>query len=143
MEPPLGRGAMQCAGGHSSIKRGASVPTPHASKSTALKLALWRRRDSTRKAALVTEHVLKTWGRYWDRVASGEKTFEVRRDDRGFQKGDILILRRTDDEPPYYYTPGSDGRFSTRDLRKRVSWILTGGQFGIEPGHVVMALTDE
>jgi hypothetical protein len=91
----------------------------------------------------MTEHVLKTWGRYWDRVASGEKTFEVRRDDRGFQKGDILVLRRTEDDTPYQCSPGADGRFSYRDLRKRVAWILTGGQFGIEPGYVVMALADE
>lgn len=87
------------------------------------------------------EHILKTWGRYWDVVASGEKTFEVRRDDRGFQKGDVLVLRRCDDAPPHYESEGDAGRFSTRDLRKRVTWILTGGQFGIEPGYVVMGLS--
>lgn len=91
----------------------------------------------------MAEHVLKTWGRYWDSVASGEKNFEVRRDDRGFQKGDIVILRKTEDEAPYRYDPKPGTRFEYQDLRKRIAWILTGGQFGIEPGYVVMALTDE
>lgn len=42
----------------------------------------------------MVEHVLKTLPDYFDAVARGEKTFEVRRDDRGFQKGDILVLHR-------------------------------------------------
>lgn len=39
-------------------------------------------------------HELKTLPQYWDAVQRGEKTFEVRRDDRGFQKGDVLELVR-------------------------------------------------
>jgi|CXWL01.1.fsa_nt_gi hypothetical protein len=41
-------------------------------------------------------HELKTLPQYWDAVQRGEKTFEVRRDDRGFQKGDVLELVRHD-----------------------------------------------
>lgn len=88
-------------------------------------------------------HQLKTWPNYWDAVASGEKTFEVRRDDRGFQKGDILELARCEksmlgtyeemQSPFYPYGP-------THVLRKRITYILTGGQFGIETGYVVMGL---
>jgi hypothetical protein len=79
------------------------------------------------------EHELKTWSIYFDAVARGDKTFEVRRDDRGFQKGDILVLRRFDSR---YFC------FTGERLRKRISYILTGGQFGIEPGYVVMGLGD-
>lgn len=39
------------------------------------------------------EHSLKTTASCWDAIERGEKTFEVRRDDRGFQKGDVLLLR--------------------------------------------------
>lgn len=46
------------------------------------------------KGRQMVEHVLKTLPDYFDAVARGEKTFEVRRDDRGFQKGDILVLHR-------------------------------------------------
>lgn len=83
-------------------------------------------------------HYLKTQAEYWDAVESGAKTFEVRKDDRGFQRGDILILQRL-----CPITGGLDTgatRFKTRDIRRRVTWILTGGKFGIEPGYVVMGL---
>lgn len=95
----------------------------------------------------VREHTLKTRAQYWDAVAAGEKTFEVRRDDRGFQKGDILLLARLDEERSLSFTRDSNGGLSSYarhalTIRARVSWILTGGQFGIEPGYVVMALTD-
>jgi hypothetical protein len=38
-------------------------------------------------------HELKTWPFYYQAVKSGKKTFEVRRNDRFFQVGDILHLR--------------------------------------------------
>jgi hypothetical protein len=37
-------------------------------------------------------HELKTIPPYFDDVLSGEKTFEVRRNDRPFNKGDLLAL---------------------------------------------------
>jgi hypothetical protein len=43
-----------------------------------------------------TVHELKTWPAYFERLLSGEKTFEVRKDDRGFQAGDELLLREFD-----------------------------------------------
>jgi len=73
-------------------------------------------------------------------VASGAKPFEVRRDDRGFQRGDILVLRCTERKTGLSTTePGS---YSFKEVRKRISYILTGGQLGIEPGYVVMGLQD-
>jgi hypothetical protein len=78
-------------------------------------------------------HELKTLPAYWDAVKRGEKTFEVRRDDRGFQKGDVLELVRTE-------LQWSDIARST--LRCEITYILTGGQFGIEPGYVVMGLKE-
>lgn len=44
----------------------------------------------------MTTHVLKTLPQYYERLADGTKTFEVRRDDRGFQTGDVLDLREHD-----------------------------------------------
>lgn len=83
-------------------------------------------------------HELKTSPVYWDAVARGDKTFEVRRDDRGFQKGDILHLVRSEYLPdarnPTY------GNKAASTLVRRIKWILTGGQFGIEPGYVVLQL---
>ncbi len=62
---------------------------------------------------------------------SGEKTFEVRRDDRGFQIGDILRLKE-------YIA--DENKYTTRYIDAEVTYILYGGQFGIETGYVVMGL---
>lgn len=75
-------------------------------------------------------HELKTLPVYFDAVERGEKTFEVRKDDRGFQKGDTVRLLRL-------HPNGIVGRQS---VDRRILWILTGGQFGVEPGYVVLAL---
>jgi hypothetical protein len=89
------------------------------------------------------EHTLKTWPTYYDAIARGEKPFDVRRDDRGFQKGDVIILQRTGEgqhnrhEVDYGYD--LKPRFQ---LRRTITYILTGGQFGIEPGYVVLGLAE-
>lgn len=80
-------------------------------------------------------HYLKVLPAYWEPLLTGQKTFEVRRDDRGFQTGDLLSLRRWD---PQYHCFTS----SAQPINKRIKYILTGGQFGIEPGYVVMGLED-
>lgn len=87
----------------------------------------------------MTEHVLKCWPRYFDAAERGEKNFEVRRDDRGFQKGDVLVLQRTLESMPHRVDYTLDGKVRKK-LRFRIAYVLTGGQFGIEPGYVVMSL---
>ncbi len=47
----------------------------------------------------MTEHALKILKRYIPRIFSGQKTFEIRKNDRDFQVGDILRL--------YEYDPDS------------------------------------
>ena len=41
-------------------------------------------------------HELKIWPQYFCRVKDGTKTFEVRKNDRGFQPGDTVVLREYD-----------------------------------------------
>lgn len=84
-------------------------------------------------------HVLKTIGTAWDAVKSGEKKFEVRKNDRFFQRGDIVRLRRLDEESGCYTSPPGQS-FGTMDLDFVIGWTLQGGQFGIEPGYVVFSL---
>ncbi len=98
-------------------------------------------------------HTLKVEHEYMDAVNSGEKSFEVRRDDRGFQKGDRLILCRYGVERDCIaHNQGfMDERgkvvssYPTNDAVDRcertISYVLTGGQFGIEPGYVVLGIT--
>ena len=81
---------------------------------------------------IVTVHRLKTWIPYFDAVASGAKPFEVRRDDRGFQRGDRVQLIEV--------TRASFPRPTGREAEAEITYVLTGGQFGIEPGYVVLGL---
>lgn len=88
------------------------------------------------------EHVLKTWPTYFEAIANGSKNFEVRRDDRGFQKGDTLRLQCFDPKSGLWVLDGHSIGSKPKTIIKRISYILTGGHFGIEPGFVVMGLQD-
>lgn len=57
---------------------------------------------------MAREHILKCWPNYWDAISDGEKNFDVRRDDRGFQKGDFLILQKFDPAKALYVRHYSD-----------------------------------
>lgn len=78
-------------------------------------------------------HTLKCWPEFFDAVRSGDKNFEVRKHDRDFQIGDVVLLRRFDPDNP-------DTGENPAQERRRISYVLTGGRFGIEPGYVVLGL---
>lgn len=76
-------------------------------------------------------HSLKIWPSFFDDVAAGLKTFEVRKNDRDFRAGDVLCL--------FEYS-NVEKRYTGRYLHKLVMYVLDGGAFGIEDGYCVMAL---
>jgi len=77
-------------------------------------------------------HALKTWTEFFDAVADGSKTFEIRKNDRGFQVGDTLILRDWD---------RNKGQYTGRKLKVEVTYITDGGTLGcLAPGHVCMSI---
>lgn len=80
----------------------------------------------------MSEHRLKTVAQCFDAVARGEKTFEVRLNDRFYQRGDTVVLMRLD----------WLGRIDGREIRKRVGWMLQGGQFGVDTRYCVFSLED-
>jgi hypothetical protein len=41
----------------------------------------------------MTVHELKSWPEFFSAIETGEKTFELRRNDRNYQVGDVLVLR--------------------------------------------------
>jgi len=82
----------------------------------------------------MAKHVLKSWNEVFDPLLSGEKNFDVRRDDRDFQRGDELELHEYDPELHQY---------SGRIFRCRVTHVLRGAsavRFGLQPGYCVCGL---
>jgi hypothetical protein len=74
----------------------------------------------------MTTHELKTWPDYYAHLVDGTKTFEYRRDDRGFKVGDVLYLREW--EPTFE-------RYTGREMHRRVTYLLN-----VSKDFVVMAL---
>lgn len=87
----------------------------------------------------MTVHRLKTWPGFFTAVRDGDKTFELRRNDRDFQTGDLLLLQEWD-------PCQGDGAYTGRELTRVCGWIARGGTneaFGgthIEPGYCVISL---
>lgn len=90
-------------------------------------------------------HELKVWPRYFRAVLDGSKTFELRKDDRGFEVGDTLILRE--------FKPGirdysgqvpiiKESRYTGRSIKKKITYIFKGGIPGcrLRQGLVILAL---
>lgn len=87
----------------------------------------------------MTEHRLKTWPDHFAAVWDGTKTFELRRDDRGFAVGDVLKLEEWD--------PATRDH-TDRYVRAQVTYVLAGrdpetettGMPALPSGLVVMSI---
>jgi hypothetical protein len=83
-------------------------------------------------------HELKTWPLYFEAIKQNRKTFEVRKDDRGFGEGNWLDLRE--------WEPADDvhgaGQYTGRRLSLQVSYVMRGPAFGVAAGWVVLGLGD-
>lgn len=76
-------------------------------------------------------HELKAWPEYFRAVYSGQKSFEIRKNDRDYQKGDTLTIRE--------FNP-DNSTYTGRSCSRRVTYVLPGGQFGLAEGVVAMAI---
>lgn len=77
-----------------------------------------------------TVHELKTLPEFFAAAAAGIKPFEYRKDDRGFQVGDVLRLKE--------YNPQAGG-FTGAALDVSITYILRGGAMGVPEGYAVLA----
>jgi hypothetical protein len=83
-----------------------------------------------------SHHKLDCWPTYFRAVASGLKTFEVRKNDRFFQCGDTVeLVELREDRLKSHTNPPTGKR-----LTFIIGPVLQGGQFGIEPGYCVFSL---
>lgn len=72
-------------------------------------------------------HQIRLAKSYFDDVANGIKTFELRKNDRGYKKGDILEMMEF-----------ADGKNTGRTVKVLVTYILED-YTGIEDGYCIMA----
>jgi len=84
----------------------------------------------------MTVHELKTWPSAFRAMVEGKKSFEYRKNDRGFQVGDRLKL--------YEYIPGkrNTGKYTGDVLIAKVIFILENAPpaFGLPDGYCIMQL---
>jgi hypothetical protein len=78
----------------------------------------------------VKTHYLKTWPEYFAEIADGDKTFELRKNDRDFESGDVLVLQEWSPESKEY---------TGRETTKMVGYLLQG-EFGLPDDICVMSL---
>ncbi len=76
-------------------------------------------------------HELKCWPQYFADIRSGRKSFEVRRDDRPFSAGDVLVLREWDPKSTQY---------TGRQVHRKVTYVLRDPVFLGSEDLVVMAI---
>jgi uncharacterized protein YqfB (UPF0267 family) len=77
-------------------------------------------------------HRLKTWPIFYDDVEAGAKTFEIRKNDRNFQVGDILKLEKFDKD---------SGGYTGDSLKAVVSYtIRLDGLPGMPDGFIGMSI---
>jgi hypothetical protein len=62
----------------------------------------------------------KTWPKYFDKIVSGEKSFELRLADFDIEEGDTLVLKEWDPETKEY---------TGRQIEKQVTNILRTKEF--------------
>jgi hypothetical protein len=81
-------------------------------------------------------HHLKVSPTYFHDLWNGNKTFEVRRNDRAFQKGDLVVLQEYDESK----TRSADKyRYTGRKIKAIIGFVLTEYQ---QEGYVTFSLID-
>lgn len=78
-------------------------------------------------------HTLKILPQYYVAVANGEKTFELRKNDRNYQVGDLITFTNTDGTP--YITPYKE------IIVFRITYILENvPQYGLKDGYCILGI---
>lgn len=90
---------------------------------------------TTRRTLIKKTHHLKTWCEYYEALVHPDltlrKTLEIRKNDRDFNVGDILILEEYDKISGY----------TGRKTSKRITHILSGSPW-LPEGYVAMSIID-
>lgn len=84
------------------------------------------------------KHELKIDAAVFEAIAAGNKTFELRKNDRDYKEGDILLLRET------RFTGAEMGagiplEYTGREEVRRVSHVLLGPIYGLSAGWAILS----
>lgn len=75
-------------------------------------------------------HELKILPEYFEQVKNGNKTFEIRKDDRNYDTLDYLYLRE-------YWK----GRYTGRETMKQITYVLRDIEdYGLKKGFVLLSM---
>lgn len=85
-----------------------------------------------------TIHELKIWPEFYEAIESCVKTFDLRKDDRGYEINDGLRFREWDPRTEQY---------TGYELSRTIVYILRhrpkagcAATFGLQPGYVILGL---
>lgn len=95
-----------------------------------VQLALTETFEGERK---MKTHKIKLLLNLCDDVLSGDKNFEIRENDRGYQKGDRVVFQPYDPSDPFIKHPISDKVYE-------ITYVLNG--WGIQNGYVVFGIRE-
>lgn len=73
-------------------------------------------------------HELKILPQYFKEVVNGNKTFEVRKNDRSFKKGDLLVLQEFDGK-----------EYTGLETRKEITYVLDDSKY-LQDEYVVLGM---
>ena len=89
-------------------------------------------------------HNLKLDTEYFDDVKSGKKSFEIRKDDRGYEVGDLLLLRRYKDGEfgvNRYYMMSSSFDMTDEEEADTITAVVTYvTNYAQQDGYVVLGI---
>jgi len=77
---------------------------------------------------MIKTHELKTWPMYFRAIVEGKKNFEIRRDDRDFSPGDVLLLIEYERQAQH---------FTGAQVERKITYILREHE-GLREGFAIL-----
>jgi hypothetical protein len=78
-------------------------------------------------------HRVKSWPEFFDAISLGVKTFDLRKDDRGYQVGDNIQFEEFN---------GVLSKYTGKTATRRIIYILRNFD-GLMPGYCILGISSE
>lgn len=86
-------------------------------------------------------HELKILPEYYDAVANGIKTFEIRKNDRNYKVGDTLRLREFDEDDIYQVQWATHSEYSGKECFAAITYIFNLKDFlNVDEDYVILGI---